>query len=457
MPPEVPPRGEPYPLHAAVYEGDLEAAMSWLHRHPTHLHLLDSEGDSLMHIAVRRGNIPIVRLLLSVGFDINCRSADEWTVLEEAHACASPQVLKAVYEAVQIDECRRWHSRSRQVVQGMRRMADFVIDVHWRLGMRVLGIGVGALLRRFLPSDTCTIRKRGARLRADAGLVGVDTTALAWRRGRISLFIDLECPGPGEAAGSLPFAYTPCVDASEAADEPPREIPREIVMADHQARTTPSTKPSPDPNPNPNPNPKPKPKPKPKQARTTAEYLRTWAWLEPERRLGWAEVDELLALGLQRHSPSQAQPIEAEGACERGFGPVLGRDGLAAREPAHDLCGRPARRYRWCAPLGVHERSRTAPPWRVQAECTYAGHLVAKRRAEAAEATHQSEGGGAGAGAGEHWLGGLEGLGGGDGGGVAGGGGARGLAGLARSGGEAELSLVSGLLLDAEQLAEVQW
>ena len=120
----------------------------------------------------------------------------------------------------------------------------------------------------------------------------------------------------------------------------------------------------------------------------------------------WAEVDELLALGLQRHSPSQAQPIEAEGACERGFGPVLGRDGLAAREPAHDLCGRPARRYRWCAPLGVHERSRTAPPWRVQAECTYAGHLVAKRRAEAAEATHQSEGGGAGAGAGEHWLGG---------------------------------------------------
>ena len=400
--------------------------MSWLHQHPTHLHLLDSEGDSVMHIAVRRGNVAMVRLLLSVGFDINCRSADEWTVLEEAHACAPPQVLKAVYEAVQVDECRRWHCRSRQVLQGLRRMADFVIDVHWRLGMRVLGIGVGALLRRFLPSDTCTIRKRGARLRADAGLVGVDTSALAWRRGKVSLFLDLECPRPGEAAGPLPGAYTPCVDASEAADEPPREIPREIVMADHQARTT-------------------------------AEYLRTWAWLEPERRLGWAEVDELLALGLQRHSPSQAQPIEAEGAHERGFGPVLGRDGEAARDPAHGLCGRPARRYHWCAPLGVHERERTAPPWRVQAECTYAGHLVAKRRAEAAEATHQSEGGGAGAGAGEHWVGGFEGLGGGDGGGGAGGGGARGLAGLTRSGGEAELSLVSGLLLNAEQLAEVQW
>ena len=73
----------------------------------------------------------MVRLLLSVGFDINCRSADEWTVLEEAHACAPPQVLKAVYEAVQVDECRRWHCRSRQVLQGLRRMADFVIDVHW--------------------------------------------------------------------------------------------------------------------------------------------------------------------------------------------------------------------------------------------------------------------------------------------------------------------------------------
>ena len=238
--------------------------MSWLHRHPTHLHLLDSEGDSVMHVAVRRGNIAIVRLLLSVGFDINCRSADDWTVLEEAHACAPPQVLKAVYEAVQVDECRRWHGRSRQVVQGLRRMADFVIDVHWRLGMRVLGIGVGALLRRFLPSDTCTIRKRGARLRADAGLVGVDTSALAWRRGEISLFLDLECPRPGEAAWSLPGAYTPCVDAAgEAAVEPPREIeiPREIVMADHQARTTPrpSTNPNSNPHPNPNHNPNPNP------------------------------------------------------------------------------------------------------------------------------------------------------------------------------------------------------
>ena len=159
-------RGEPYPLHAAVYKGDLEAALGWLHRHPTHLHLLDSEGDSVMHIAVRRGNIAIIRMLLSVGFDVNCRSADEWTVLEAAHACAPPQVLKAVYEAVQVDECRRWRSRSRQVVQGLRHMADFVIDVHWQVGMRVLGIGVGALLRRFLPSDTCTIFKRGARLRA---------------------------------------------------------------------------------------------------------------------------------------------------------------------------------------------------------------------------------------------------------------------------------------------------
>ena len=179
--------GEPYPLHAAVYEGDLEAALSWLHRHPTHLHLLDGEGDSVMHIAVRRGNIAIIRLLLSVGFDINCRSADDWTVLEEAHACAPPQVLKAIYEAVQVDECRRWRGRSRQVVQGLRRMADFVIDVHWQVGMRVLGIGVGALLRRFLPSDTCTIFKRGARLRADAGLVGVDTAALTWRRGKVTL------------------------------------------------------------------------------------------------------------------------------------------------------------------------------------------------------------------------------------------------------------------------------
>ena len=32
----------------------------------------------------------------------------------------------------------------------------------------------------------------------DAGLVGVDTSSLAWRRGKISLHLDLQCPRPGE-------------------------------------------------------------------------------------------------------------------------------------------------------------------------------------------------------------------------------------------------------------------
>ena len=99
---------EPSVLHAAVYEGDVETATWWLLQHPTHLHLLDVDGQSLLHLAgaggksfalhsrslhhhltaaVRRNNLEMVRMLLAAGFDVNCRDADNWTAGQLVESC----------------------------------------------------------------------------------------------------------------------------------------------------------------------------------------------------------------------------------------------------------------------------------------------------------------------------------------------------------------------------------
>ena len=77
------------PVHAMAYDGDVAALRNRLLRSPSELHLLDRLGDTLLHIAVRQGQLAVVRLLLESGFDVNTRSASGWTVLEEAHLHAT--------------------------------------------------------------------------------------------------------------------------------------------------------------------------------------------------------------------------------------------------------------------------------------------------------------------------------------------------------------------------------
>ena len=101
----------------ASVASDASALRLHLLRHPTHLHLLDDGGESALHVAARRSDLPMVRELLACGFDVNTRSSSGWTPLEVAQASAGREVVRAVYVAVQADERARWrmyraHARS---------------------------------------------------------------------------------------------------------------------------------------------------------------------------------------------------------------------------------------------------------------------------------------------------------------------------------------------------------
>ena len=74
-------------LFSLVYAGELDALRLALLQRPTELHLLDRHGDSLLHLAIRRVDTAAVRCVLAAGFDVNTRSAGNWTPMEEAMAC----------------------------------------------------------------------------------------------------------------------------------------------------------------------------------------------------------------------------------------------------------------------------------------------------------------------------------------------------------------------------------
>eukprot|EP00308_Calcidiscus_leptoporus_P003987 CAMPEP_0119360482 /NCGR_PEP_ID=MMETSP1334-20130426/8069_1 /TAXON_ID=127549 /ORGANISM="Calcidiscus leptoporus, Strain RCC1130" /LENGTH=112 /DNA_ID=CAMNT_0007375327 /DNA_START=13 /DNA_END=347 /DNA_ORIENTATION=+ len=73
-------------MHSMAFSGSASEIRAHLLRHPADLHLLDRTGDTLMHIAIRRGDLPLVRVLLDAGFDVNTRNVSGWTVVEEAQA-----------------------------------------------------------------------------------------------------------------------------------------------------------------------------------------------------------------------------------------------------------------------------------------------------------------------------------------------------------------------------------
>jgi len=264
-------------LNALLYADQLQQLQHELLARPSELHLLDRHGDSLMHLAIRRSSVAGVRLLLAAGFDINTRSAGNWTVMEEAmavaQALAPPHgqadalvVLREVHHATQADEQCRWAERREVVLSALKSMPDFSTVLAWRIGSFMLGIST--LLRRFLPSDTYRIRKKGLRVRApfhppawlgshpppppqvrvDSTLAGLDYGSLSWHRGVLSLIIRFDA-GPGEP---------------------------EILMVDHQRRRV-------------------------------AEYLRTWAHLKPDHSLSREATARLLETGLQRETSDQAE------------------------------------------------------------------------------------------------------------------------------------------------------
>ena len=134
-------------------EGEITAAA------PSGLAALDSCGNTALHVAVLRGHVRVVDALLDddVDFPLDVRSSTGWTPLQEAVHLGDRRLVKTLFKK-QIDRSKRDFERKKPVLLAtLRSLPDFRMKIHWEFGSMVFG----PMLRRYAPSDTYEVTKRG--------------------------------------------------------------------------------------------------------------------------------------------------------------------------------------------------------------------------------------------------------------------------------------------------------
>ena len=104
------------------------------------------------------------------------------------------RLVKTLFKK-QIDRSKRDFERKKPVLLAtLQSLPDFRMKIHWEFGSMVFG----PMLRRYAPSDTYEVTKRGSQLRMDGTLKGVETeedgtsrsVLPKWKRGPFSLLFE---------------------------------------------------------------------------------------------------------------------------------------------------------------------------------------------------------------------------------------------------------------------------
>uniref|UniRef100_A0A1D2AFP4 Ankyrin repeat domain-containing protein n=1 Tax=Auxenochlorella protothecoides TaxID=3075 RepID=A0A1D2AFP4_AUXPR len=222
-----------YPLHKAVFDGDLHAVRRLLKGvDPPLVQSLDAHGNTPLHLAVIRGKREIVEALLEAGASVGAKNIARWNALDEAIALGNGELVHLLFLQLRKEWKQEKAQKKERLLEVLKELPDFSMKLKWDLGSGMFGV----ILRQFAPDDTYTITKLGSRLRIDGSLMGLDRGAGGvlprWRRGAFSLLIDAEpSPAPTFFANHEKARY---VDLYKERKERRKNVDREVaLLMDH--------------------------------------------------------------------------------------------------------------------------------------------------------------------------------------------------------------------------------
>lgn len=106
------------------------------------------------------------------------KNADGWSCLHDAALCDDEWLLAALFLASEKQVWRTVHQHEATFVQALEQLPDFAAEIFVEARSWV------PLVSQVLPSDTIRVWKRGAQLRCDMALKGLD--GVTWKKGWIS-------------------------------------------------------------------------------------------------------------------------------------------------------------------------------------------------------------------------------------------------------------------------------
>ncbi|KAI3738873.1 hypothetical protein L2E82_29096 [Cichorium intybus] len=125
--------------------------------------------DTPLHLAVKLGDTAATETLMLAGADWSLQNEHGWSALQEAICNNEQHIAKIIIKHYQPTAWAKWCRRLPRLLQTMRRMRDFYMEITFQFESSVV-----PFISRIAPSDTYKIWKRGANLRADMTLAGFD-------------------------------------------------------------------------------------------------------------------------------------------------------------------------------------------------------------------------------------------------------------------------------------------
>ncbi|MBA0841078.1 hypothetical protein Goarm_003594, partial [Gossypium armourianum] len=149
--------------------------------------------DTPLHLAVKLGDETATEMLMVAGADWSLQNEQGWSALQEAICNKEEAISMIIVRHYQPLAWAKWCRRLPLLVETMRRMRDFYMEITFHFESSVI-----PFISRIAPSDTYKIWKRGANLRADMTLAGFDGFRIQ-RSDQSILFL-----GDGSEDGKVP-------------------------------------------------------------------------------------------------------------------------------------------------------------------------------------------------------------------------------------------------------------
>ncbi|XP_052208474.1 uncharacterized protein LOC127812168 [Diospyros lotus] len=149
--------------------------------------------DTPLHLAVKLRDETATQMLMTTGADWSLQNDQGWSALQEAICNKEEGIAQIIVRHYQPLAWAKWCRRLPRLIQTMRRMRDFYMEITFHFESSVI-----PFISRIAPSDTYKIWKRGANLRADMTLAGFDGFRIQ-RSDQSILFL-----GDGSEDGKIP-------------------------------------------------------------------------------------------------------------------------------------------------------------------------------------------------------------------------------------------------------------
>lgn len=202
-------------LHQAVFANDIKK-VKWLidrfkransKQIKEFLSVKDKHENTALHLACMLGHLEITKLLANNGATVKIRNLQMWTPLNEAISYGNRDLVRVVLKKFEKEVETIVDDAKPKVVEALKELDDFYIEVKWDFESWI------PFVSRFLPSDTCKIRKKGTKLRLDCTLgdiaagqsgqnkesaansVGASISPFRWDRGDLSFLFEIEKVG----------------------------------------------------------------------------------------------------------------------------------------------------------------------------------------------------------------------------------------------------------------------